>query len=443
MPDLPAPTAREILDEVVRRQKRGEPAGIPSICSANRFVLQTCLSHAKQREAPALIEATCNQVNQFGGYMGMTPTGFIAYLREIAAQANFPLERLVIGGDHLGPFPWQGEPAAQAMVKARALARECVLAGYTKLHLDASMRLGDDDPLAPLPLEVAASRAAELALAAESAAGERIGELRYVVGTEVPTPGGMLSGDEQEGEAGPLPGRVTEVVDTLEATRRAFARRGLEAAWERVMAVVVQPGVEFGEERVYPYRHGRAAELSGFIRNQARLVYEAHSTDYQTGEALRCLVEDGFAILKVGPALTYALREALFALEAIEVELFGEEGAERRSHLGEALEAAMLANPSHWKKYARGDATQQRLSRRFGLSDRARYYWAEPQVAGAMERLLGNFSEKPIPLTLLSQYFAQEYPRVRAGRVPNRAQDLITARINRVLDDYASACHPA
>ena len=51
------------------------------------------------------------------------------------------------------------------------------------------------------------------------------------------------------------------------------------------------------------------------------MVFEAHSTDYQTAGALRALVEDRWAILKVGPALTFALREALFALSAIEEEL--------------------------------------------------------------------------------------------------------------------------
>ena len=52
------------------------------------------------------------------------------------------------------------------------------------------------------------------------------------------------------------------------------------------------------------------------------LVFEAHSTDYQPPESLSRLVIDGFAILKVGPGLTFALREALYALDEIAAALY-------------------------------------------------------------------------------------------------------------------------
>ena len=84
--------------------------------------------------------------------------------------------------------------------------------------------------------------------------------------------------------------------------------------------MVVQPGVEYGDDHIFDYDRAAAAELSRFITTQPGLVYEAHSTDYQTPAALRALVEDHFAILKVGPALTFAYREAVFALELIERE---------------------------------------------------------------------------------------------------------------------------
>ena len=51
----------------------------------------------------------------------------------------------MLGGDHLGPYVWRAEPADEAMAKARDLVRDYVAAGYTKIHLDASMRLGGDD----------------------------------------------------------------------------------------------------------------------------------------------------------------------------------------------------------------------------------------------------------------------------------------------------------
>ena len=64
---------------------------------------------------PLLIEATCNQVNQDGGYTGMTPADFRRFVEGIAARTGFPADRLMLGGDHLGPNPWKSLPADQAM----------------------------------------------------------------------------------------------------------------------------------------------------------------------------------------------------------------------------------------------------------------------------------------------------------------------------------------
>ena len=146
------------LDDLLQAQKRGEPRGIPSICSAHPWVLKTAL----QSTDPVLVESTCNQVNQFGGYTGMTPEKFVKFVHKIATQNNFPENKILLGGDHLGPFPWQQEPAASAMSKAAEMVRLYALNGFTKIHLDASMSLGSD-PRRPLDPELSARRTAELA----------------------------------------------------------------------------------------------------------------------------------------------------------------------------------------------------------------------------------------------------------------------------------------
>ena len=102
----------------------------------------------------------------------------------------------------------------------------------------------------------------------------------YVIGTEVPVPGGQADGHE-----GPVPTRVEDAERGLDLTRAAFARRGLVRAWERVLAQVVQPGVEFGDDVVFPYRREAAAGLRSWSERQERLVFEAHSTDYQCRDA--------------------------------------------------------------------------------------------------------------------------------------------------------------
>ena len=64
--------------------------------------------------------------------------------------------------------------------------------------------------------------------------------------------------------------------------------------------MVVQPGVEHGDHTILEYDRARAAHLARAIRDLPRLVFEGHTTDYQTPQALTQMVEDGIAILKVG-----------------------------------------------------------------------------------------------------------------------------------------------
>ncbi|MGD0174441.1 MAG: class II D-tagatose-bisphosphate aldolase, non-catalytic subunit [Anaerolineales bacterium] len=428
------------MDEVVHLQKSGQARGIASICSSHPSVLEAAIRRAVRTGSPLLIESTCNQVNQFGGYTGMRPGDFIAYVGSIARRNGLPTDRVLLGGDHLGPSVWQEEPAEDAMSKAMQLIQAYVAAGYIKLHLDASMRLGDDDPARPLDLEVSAQRLATLAKAAEQAqAGPGAASLPlYVVGTDVPIPGGApVRAGSAEGAESSQVTRVDDLRCSLELTREAFFREGLQAAWERVMAVVVQPGVEFGDDFVNAYQPEAAAGLAGFIENQLGLVYEAHSTDYQSRAALLRMVRDHFAVLKVGPALTYAFREAVFALAMIEAELFP---PTKRSRLIETLEEAMCREPQHWQKHYHGSPAELALARKYSRSDRARYYWPDPQVQAALKQLITNLSDRTLPAGLVSQYAPAQSRRIREGTLENKPEAILLDHIDEVLGDYAYAC---
>jgi D-tagatose-1,6-bisphosphate aldolase subunit GatZ/KbaZ len=402
------------LDDVVAAQKRGEARGIASICSAHPRVIKQALATFEH----PLIEATCNQVNQFGGYTGMTPRSFAESVRRAAEQCHVPSGNVLLGGDHLGPHVWRSEPAASAMAKAGAMVAEYVGAGFTKIHLDCSMGLGDD-PGGPLDKEVAAARAAELARVAEQSGDA---SLRYVIGTEVPRPGGTTLEEERL--------HVTSVDDareTLEIHHKAFHERGLHSAWERVMALVVQPGVEFGDDAIVRYSPEAACELSGYIEDQS-IVYEAHSTDYQSPEALQHLVRDHFAILKVGPALTFAYREAVFALAMLEDEWLPPDEC---SHLVQILDNTMTAQPVHWNGYYSGSDREQAYKRKFSLSDRLRYYWTQPEVQQALQTLMHNVGDKVLPYSLSSQFL---------GDTGITAEQAIERRIGKVLKLYSAAC---
>jgi D-tagatose-1,6-bisphosphate aldolase subunit GatZ/KbaZ len=422
------------LLEIITAQKQGEPRGIPAYSTANATILETILQHGLATNTPVLIEATCNQVNQYGGYTGMTPVEFVEFMGRLADQVNFPQEQLFLGGDHLGPEVWQTEPATSAMEKAKVLIRDYVRAGFTKIHLDASMKLADD-PAGPLSPAISADRAAELAAIAENTSKE-IGdskELCYVIGSEVPIPGG-LKGEEEQLQVTTVP----NLTETIAQTRAAFEARGLAGAWEQVVAVVVQPGVEFGNDFVIDYDPDGAAGLVRFIASQ-KLVFEAHSTDYQDRAALRQMVADQFAILKVGPALTYAYREAIFALAMMENELFP---AEARSNIIDVLDAVMVADPKYWQNHYSGEALNLKFARKYSWSDRSRYYWPAAPVQTALQKLFANLQTVHIPQNLISQFLPQQYAQIRAGVLASDPLALVQDKVWTIISDYHFATQP-
>jgi D-tagatose-1,6-bisphosphate aldolase subunit GatZ/KbaZ len=427
-----------IFRQIIQDQKNSKAKGIYSVCSAHPLVLQAAMKQARQDKSILLIESTCNQVNQYGGYMSMRPADFHEFVNRIARDMNFPLENLVLGGDHLGPSVWQAEPARQAMSKAKDLVMEYVQAGYSKIHLDASMLLGGDAAGKKMDKELIAQREAELCLAAEEAfqsRGEPENPPYYVIGSEVPIPGGEVTAANTLQVSG-----VEETRETWEMTKAAFKAAGLENAWERVVALVVQPGVEFGDEVVFNYSRRSAAGLSKLCEQYGSFVFEAHSTDYQPDWALRQLVEDHFAILKVGPALTFAMREALFALAMIENEwLIGKPGV-RPSNLVVELDKAMQLDPVHWVKYYKGDGFSQLLARKYSYSDRSRYYWNKPEVRSALDQLFRNLDQHPVPLTLLSQFLPCQFHHVNEDLIANEPVELVQDKVMEILQEYSAAC---
>ena len=420
------------LTKMVEQHKRGKANGIYAVCSAHPIVLEAAIRYAHANHTPLLIEATSNQVDQFGGYTGMTPADFRSFVCRLADSLDFSQDMLILGGDHLGPNRWQNLPAEQAMANADDLIKSYVAAGFKKIHLDCSMSCAND----PVPLtdEIVAERTARLAKVAEETCMAHFGEsdLVYVIGTEVPVPGGAHETLTDLAVTTPDAARAT-----LQAHYHAFEKHGLEGIWPRIIALVVQPGVEFDHTHIIDYQPQKAVALSKMVEDYDTLVFEAHSTDYQTPQSLRQLVIDHFAILKVGPALTFALREALFSLAAIEEELLP---AKACSGLRHVLESVMLDRPEYWQSHYHGDGNARRLARGYSYSDRVRYYWPDSQIDEAFERLVRNLADDPIPLPLISQYLPLQYVKVREGDLSATPRELIINHIQDILQQYHCAC---
>jgi D-tagatose-bisphosphate aldolase class II non-catalytic subunit len=407
--------------------------GIVSVCSAHAMVLRTAMDLMRERAGLLLIEATANQVNQDGGYTGMAPVDFAAFVEQLAQSANFPTDRIVLGADHLGPHVWRHLPAEKAMQNAMELTEACVRAGFQKIHLDTAIGCADDEG-ADLSIEIAVRRAARICRIAEQTAAQLpVPPPLYVIGTEVPLPGGGL--DDVQPHVKPTV--AAELFDMLAQFAAEFYNAGLADAWQRVLAVVVQPGIDFGDRRCAPYRPDAAKALSAaHDRLPAKMTFEVHATDYQTASALSRMVRDHFTILKTGPCLTFALRETLYALSWIEEQW---PGLPFRSRLPRVMEELMQNRPLPWQRHYQGTPEELRFLRHYSFRDRIRYYWSEPEAMRAVNRLIHNL-QPPIPTALLRQYLPDLHAAAQLGAKDFDAGEIIRRRIFAALRPYVDAC---
>ncbi|WP_342076950.1 class II D-tagatose-bisphosphate aldolase non-catalytic subunit [Yoonia sp. SS1-5] len=411
-----------MLDDIIRANRAGHGPALPSVCSAHPDVLTAALLLAETLDRPLLVEATSNQVNHSGGYTGQTPADFIASLRTQSDGLGVAPERLIFGGDHLGPQAWKDQPADRAMAEAKLMIRAYVQAGFTKIHLDCSE--GCSGEAAALPDGPAAARAAELAQVAEDAAPDP-GALRYVIGTEVPPPGGARHDDE-----GIAPTPPDRAAATMRAHADAFDALGLQDAFARVRGLVVQPGLEFAPAHIDHFPMDGADDLSTMLGPYPDLCFEAHSTDYQKPEVFPELGRRNFAILKVGPALTFAWREAVYALSHADIWRVG------GPHLSLLMEDIMTKTPGYWEGHYHGTPADQRIMRHFGYADRIRYYWTNEAVMQAVADIKSRIDAAPAPAPLLAQYLpAATLARARTLDLPP-ATAILVAHVQQALLPY-------
>ena len=429
------------LTKIVTIQKSGKAVGIYSACSANSFVIEAVLKKGLEDNSCVLIESTANQCDQFGGYTGMKPIDFKNYVYEIADKLGFDKNKIFLGGDHLGPLTWTSLNEKEAMANSEVLIDAYVSAGFTKIHVDTSMKVADDDPNVRLSDETIARRGVHLVKVAENAYKKLLEtnpdavEPVYIVGSEVPIPGGSQAAVDE----GVQVTKVEDFTVTMNTFKDTFEKEGIGDVWDRVLGIVVQPGVEEKDSGCTEYDRSKAIELAKAIRTIPDLVFEGHSTDYQTKIKLREMVEDGVAILKVGPGLTFAAREGLYALSFIEDEACKVNG-KTPSNFREVLDEEMLKNDKHWKKHYHGTDAEIALKRKYSFSDRSRYYYTTDAVKAAIDTLLDNLKDG-CPLNLLSQFMPIQCTKVREGVLKNDPKELVLDRIGNTIDEYLYATH--
>lgn len=423
------------LKKLVIAQKEGKALGLYSCCSSNPFVIKAVLQRGKETNGCVLIESTANQVDQFGGYSGMTPEMFKKYVVNLAKEYEFDTNKLFLGGDHLGPLTFAKYDEEKAMSLAKDLIEAYVLAGYTKIHIDTSMKLASDDPNTRLSDQIIAERGAILVEVAEQAYKKLLEsdpsaiQPVYIVGSEVPIPGGSTAAVDE--------GVVVTSVNDFLTTVKTFETTFSKESFKQVIAFVVQPGVEEKDSGCTEYVREKALDLSNAGKKLNALIFEGHSTDYQTKEKLRELVEDGFAILKVGPGLTFKVREGLYALSYIENEVAKVKGF-KPSHFIEVLEETLLRDPKYWINHYHGNEKEIAFKRHFSFSDRSRYYMGDEKVQTAITTLFENLKDG-CPLSLLSQFMPIQYTKVRNHELENNPEALVIDKVKETIDEYLFA----
>ena len=346
---------------------------------------------------------------------------FVAFIDDLKFKNEVSPNLIVLGGDHLGPQVWKSEAADMAMVKARELVSDYVRAGITKIHLDCSEGCAGEPPL--IDNETAADRAASLASSCLDAASTPE-ELLFVIGTEVLPPGGARL--DENGHV--IPTSPVSAAKTLIAHHNAFANKGIADLWPQVAGLVVQPGVEFGPDQIFNLPADVDLGLRDVISDYPGICLEAHSTDYQPPETFLNLAKMGFAFQKVGPALTFALRKALYALDEIVQKL-----TPSSVTLPMVMEGAMRENPKYWRSYYSED---DKFKWHFSYADRIRYYWPLPIVKKAVENLIATFDELKVSDKILVERFSPAVLDHSEGLASSRGRAIVRSEIQNALFPY-------
>lgn len=396
---------------------------LPSYCIANQLAIKSIMLSRLSDNAPVLFEATSNQVNHKGGYTGMTPFKYKEMVVKLAEEVSFPVDRLIFGGDHLGPLPFSHCERKLAEHEAELMVRSFIKAGFQKLHIDTSMPLGSEKFIskeAVAKLGVKLIKVAEQEFSQLKEENPLALEPIYVIGSEVPPAGGKKLTD-----GGPHITSLTDIDETLKAYQEEIQKNNLMNVWDRIVALVIQPGVEYGDSSIDRFNESKFPSIADILKKYD-IALEAHSTDYQNIKQLKGLVNSGFLYLKVGPEVTKSLLEALLKLEEIESLLIPCQRS--RSNLRNTLLRAMRMNPRNWERYYSSDTDSELL---FSLLDRSRYYLGYKEVEEAIKLLLLNLKEGqklPVSGGIIRYFFPEQFRRL----------DWETATASAYLNDYVA-----
>ncbi len=345
-----------------------QPATLLAVCPISPLVVEAALLAASEANAPLLLAATLNQVDQDGGYTGWRPHELMAFIAEAKQRLCTESVPVWVGLDHGGPWMRDADahaqsPLADAMTRVKASIVSCLNAGYALLHIDPTA-----DPHVPsgtsVPKGDVLARTIELIDHAEQYRVARgLPAVSYEVGTEEVS-GGLHDLADFEAFLAELDAAL--VANDLIDAKPIF--------------VVANVGTSLGAST---FDESLARTKTGIaLQYHARL--KGHYSDF--AEAPEAYPRAGIGGANVGPGLAAIEYDAMCAL-----------AKQATSKVGEAWQKAMddaIKHSGRWKKWVTDpDATFDSLphdTQRFLLRTGSRYVGQQPAVKAARSQLFAT-----------------------------------------------------
>ena len=221
------------------------------------------------------------------------------------------------------------------------------------------------------------------------------------------------------------------------APRRVRARPGSTTPGSGSSPSSSSRAVEFDHAAGLRLRPRAARELSAVLDDEPGLVFEAHSTDYQTARRARRA-----GARPLGRAQGRArphLRPARGALRP-------RRDRGRAAPRGRALRLVECSRSDARRPAVvagllrRATRRSSGCARRYSYSDRSRYYWPAPAVAAAPRRLLDNLEPHRSRCRCSASTCPSSTAASAPGGSPTTPARLAVDRVRDVLRDYARAC---
>ena len=390
---------------------------MPSFCTANEEVIKIILLYCKIYNLPCLIECTSNQVNQFGGYIKKTPKEFSNLIFKIARTIKLNKKNIFLGGDHLGPLPWNNKNSNLAIKNSIELINNYISNKFCKIHIDTSVQCKNDKVFnSQIKFDRTKKILKKIKLKKKS-------NIFYVVGSEVP-----ISGSDKKKLLKPTS------IYTIKKDSNIFSELLFKKSCKKKnFGLVIEVGMKYMDKYIQKPNLKNFLQKKNFsLKNN--FIYEAHSTDFQSINTLKKLVNNNFKFLKVGPELTYLYSRSLLLMQKIEKHFI----EKNKSNFNENLIQEMLKNNKYWINFYEKNNYNQFLNSKY---DRSRYYLGTKKVKNSIGKLRLNINN--LNLTKLIKKFTHTSSNTILKLKKNKLNNFEILNfifISRSLAKYYRAC---